>query len=378
MDQEKRVLHVTKAYWPHLGGVETVVRQLAEGAVKSGWDAKVLCLGEEHQETQLNGVDVLRVKTRMKLGSAPLSPEFVSEFKRLANWAHVIHFQVPNPMGELAFLLAGKGKAKLALCTYQSDPVRPKWAVPFYRPILRAFLENCDEIVATSPAYARTSSILSSFSTRVKVVPLAVEQGFFEEIEDSPRERVKRRIVGLPSPVGLFVGRLVYYKGVETLIRALGSVPELSLIIVGDGALKQGLFDLCAELRLQDRVFFLPSLPAEEYPAIFGCADFFVLPSVERAEAFGLVALEAMAAGLPVVTTELGTGTSFYNEEGKTGFVVMPKSVKKLAEALKILTMDKELRKEMGLKAKEQAKLFTVEKMVRSYMEIYEIGESGK
>lgn len=375
MEQVKRVLHVTKAYWPHLGGVETVVRQLAEGAVNRGWEAKVLCMGSEPDMACLNGVDIHRVKARSHLGSAPLSPEFVSEFKKLLDWADVVHFQVPNPMGELAFLLAGKGRARLALCTYQSDPIRPKWAVPFYHPILRAFLRKCDEIVATSPAYTRSSIILSPLSTRVKIIPLGVDPVFFKGIGDSTRERVRQKIAGFHSPIGLFIGRHVYYKGLDTLIRALRFVPEISLVIVGDGPLKKDLLDLSTELGLEERVSFLPSLPADEYPAIFGCADFLVLPSVERTEAFGLVGLEAMAAGLPVITTELGTGTSFYNQDGVTGLVVPPGSVEKLVEALRLLASDRELRGTMGCRAKEQVQRFTVDRMMTSYLEIYEAGE---
>lgn len=374
----KRVLHVTKAYWPHLGGVETVVRQLAEGAASLGWEAKVLCLGEDQQKIKISGVEIYRVKACMHLGSAPLSCDFFSEFRKLRDWAQVIHFQVPNPMGELAFLFSGKGNAKTALCTYQSDPIRPKWAVPFYRPILGAFTRKCDKVVATSPAYAQTSPILSRISERVKIIPLGVDPSRFEGIANTEIERIKSRIAGFGSPLGLFVGRLVYYKGVDTLIRAMKNVPEMVLVILGEGPLKRELVELTEELNLQKRVHFLSCLPPEEYPAIFSCADFLVLPSIERTEAFGLVALEAMAAGLPVITTELGTGTSYYNESGKTGIVVPPRAVDELAKAMSSLARDGELRKQMGSRAKEQIQRFTVDRMVKSYLEAYETGESER
>lgn len=375
MDQLKRVLHVTKAYWPHLGGVETVVRQLAEGAAGMGWEVKVLCLGEENQSICIDGVIVHRVKTSISLGNAPLSLRFLAEYNRLKDWAEVIHFQVPNPIGEIAFLFLGKGAAKTAVCTYQSDPLRPRWAVPFYRPILHAFVRKCDKVVATSPAYVRTSPILSSIFDKVKIIPLGVNPSRFEEVAKKEMETMKSKLVDLHSPVGLFVGRLVYYKGVDVLIRAMSNVPELSLIILGEGPLKRDLMELVRELDLQKRIQFLSFLSPEEYPTIFSCVDFLVLPSVERTEAFGLVCLEAMAAGLPVITTELGTGTSFYNQNGVTGLVVPPRSIERLVKALRLLASDSKLRKIMGGRAKEQVQQFTVGRMVESYLKVYENGE---
>jgi rhamnosyl/mannosyltransferase len=168
----------------------------------------------------------------------------------------------------------------------------------------------------------------------VKIIPLGVDPSLFEGIAHTEIEKIKFKIAGFGSPLGLFVGRLVYYKGVDTLIRAMQNVREMSLVILGEGPLKQELVGLTNELDLQKRVHFLSCLPPEEYPAIFSCADFLVLPSVERTEAFGIVALEAMAAGLPVITTELGTGTSYYNENGKTGIVVQPRAVDELAKAM--------------------------------------------
>lgn len=371
----KRVLHVTKAYWPHLGGVETVVRQLAEGAVSLGWEVKVLCLGQEDQEICLNGVIVRRVKTSGRLGSAPLSLKFFSEFKRLKDWANIIHFHIPNPMGEIAFLFSGKGTARTAMCTYHSDPVRPEWAASFYRPILAAFVKKCDKVVATSPAYAQSSPILSRIHVKVGIIPLGVDPSLFETIPNRYVESIKSKINDAGSPLALFVGRLVYYKGVDILLRAVESVPGLRLVILGAGPMKEELVELTDKLGLQERVHFLSFLPPEEYSAIFYCADFLVLPSVERTEAFGLVALEAMAAGLPVITTELGTGTSYYNENGKTGMVVPPREVDELAKAMTKLANSAELRKEMGSRSKEQVNRFTVDRMLKSYLEAYETGE---
>lgn len=366
----KRLLVVNKAYWPHLGGVETVARQLAEGAAEAGFQVEVLCLAEKDAEEKINGVWVHRVNTTVKLGSAPLAWRFLEKYHQMASRADVIHFHVPNPMGELALLLKGRGVAQKVICTYHSDPLRPRWLAGAYQRLLKAFLDRCDDIVATSPNYIQSSPVLKPIENRCTVIPLGVDVERFADVASDTITTCEGMLEGLPGPRILFVGRLVYYKGVEVLLKAVAQVPGVSCVIVGDGPLKGDLAGLAERLGIATRVRFLDPLPDDLYPAIYHCADLFVLPSIERTEAFGIVGLEAMAAGLPLITTELGTGTSYYNQEGITGSVVEAGNVERLSEAIRELFAGFSEHGASRQKDFTRANPITLKEMSREYLKL--------
>jgi rhamnosyl/mannosyltransferase len=367
-----RILHVNKRYAPHIGGVETVVRQLAEGMAARGHTSTVLCMAERAFDATHNGVRVVALPIAAAIGSAPISSAFVSALKTLAREHDIVHFQFPNPMGEIAWLLTRRFIPGIrSVCTYQSDVLRPAALVPAYTVLARRFLKSCDAIVATSPQYRRTSPILSTLHREIRIIPLGIDSAPFERIPESARIRAEQLVSGLPHPRILFVGRLVYYKGVETLLEALALVPDASLVIAGDGPLRTSLASLARSLRVDGRVIFTGSLAEDVYPALFAAADIFVLPSTHRTEAFGIVGLEAMASGLPIVTTELGTATSFYNEHGTTGYVVPPGDVRTLAESLSALAGAVGLRSGMGRSARERVKDFSLSSMLDAYEALY-------
>jgi rhamnosyl/mannosyltransferase len=361
---------VNKAYWPHLGGVETVARQLAEGAAAAGFEVDVLCLADKDSDEEISGVRVHRVRSALKVGSAPLAMRFLEKYGELAQNADVIHFHTPNPMGELALLLKGRGQAEKVICTYHSDPLRPRWAAKAYRKLLRAFLDRCDAIVATSPNYIQSSPVLKPIESRCTVIPLGVDVERFSKVSPAAIAECEGMLGDLPRPRVLFIGRLVYYKGVDVLLKALAQVPAVSGIIVGDGPLKRELEELAETLGISKRVRFLAPLPEDLYPAIYHCADLFVLPSIERTEAFGIVGLEAMAAGLPLITTELGTGTSYYNQDGITGYVVKAREVESLSEAIRKHVTSFTEHEAEKIKGFTQAKLMTPEDMAQEYLEL--------
>jgi len=363
----KRLLVVNKAYWPHLGGVETVARQLAEGAAEAGLEVGVLCLGEKETEEKINGVIVHRVKTAVKMGSAPLAWRFFEKYREMASRADVIHFHVPNPMGELALLLRGRGAAEKVICTYHSDPLRPRWVAGAYRKLLRAFLERCDDIIATSPNYIQSSPVLKPIENRCTVIPLGVDVERFSNVNQEAVYECEKMLEGLPGLRILFVGRLVYYKGLDVLLKAVAQVPGVSCVIVGEGPLKTGLYSLAQRLGILSRVRFIDPLPEYLYPGIYHCANLFVLPSIERTEAFGIVGLEALAAGLPLVTTELGTGTSFYNSEKQTGYVCSAGSEKDMAKRIYSILSQHNI-KDYRIICQKVALEFSLEKMKIGYV----------
>ena len=373
----KQILSLAKAYHPHLGGVETIVRAIGEGAREKGYATRVLCFGKGPKEEEIAGVRVHRISATLSLGSAPLSPEYFKEFRHLALQADLVHIHSPNPAGELAWLSAPPELRKNlpSLCTYQGDPVRPRLLAPAYLGILRRFLAACSAIAVSSPPLLASSKALIRERSRCRIIPLGVRTERFrpplqrDSIETSQETDPTS---GLSSPLGLFVGRLVYYKGVEVLLEALARVPSLSLLLVGTGPLEKKLERQARKLGISSRVRFIPPVEDTLYPALFSRADFFVLPSVSPSEAFGLSLAEALASGLPAISTELGTGTSYVNRHGETGLVVPPRDPAALAEAMRNLCDFPGKAHSMGEKGALRAQnLFDERDMVARYCGLY-------
>jgi glycosyltransferase involved in cell wall biosynthesis/lipopolysaccharide/colanic/teichoic acid biosynthesis glycosyltransferase len=373
------ILHLAKGYWPYIGGMETVVRQLSEGAVNKGYRVKVLCYGQEEEVVLINGVEVYRVRPSFRVGGAPIVLGYRSRFRQLVDQADILHFHCPNPMPELfaTWLPQRTFKEKPVIATFHSDPLRPGWALPAYSLLLKAFLEKCHFLAATSPSYRLSSEFLKPHREYCRVIPLGADTSRFSEIPPDRVSQVEALMGTLGRPRVLFVGRLVYYKGVDVLLRAIAKVPELNGIIVGQGPLGAELKALARHLGVMDRVRFLGFLSDDLYPAVYRCADIFALPSVARTEAFGIVAVEAMAAGLPLVTTELSTGTSYHNRDGETGFVVPPGDINTLADRLSRLAADESLRLSFGLSGKERAREhFEEDSTLEAYLSLY--GEAAR
>ncbi|MCR4432913.1 MAG: glycosyltransferase [Caldiserica bacterium] len=349
MDKKPRVLQVNKLYFPHIGGVEKVVQRLGEGLAQEGYSITVLACGPKTEEKELNGVHLQLVKTSFYVSSAPFSFSFPSFYKKLSREADLIIHHFPDPAGELAELIVNANPPKIVL--YHSDVVRQKALKPFYDLETRIFLSRAKYIVATSPNYAQTSPILSQFKEKVRIIPLAVDTDFFTP--EGPVHPILSQIRQEGFSIVLYVGRFAYYKGLEYLIKAVPSLPQnVRVVLVGDGEGKPKLLSLVKELHLEERVVFIPPVKDEELPSVYRGADVFVLPSIARSEAFGLVACEAMACGVPVITTEIGTGTSFYNLHGQTGLIISPKDAMELSKA--IMDLFRQGREEFSSFARER------------------------
>ncbi|MGB9875605.1 MAG: glycosyltransferase [bacterium] len=344
-----RILQVNKLYFPHIGGVEKVVQRLGEGLAQKGYSVTVLACGPRTEEKELNGVRLQLVKTSFYISSAPFSFSFPHFYKKLSREADLIIHHFPDPTGELAELLVNADRPKIVL--YHSDVVRQKALKPFYDLETRIFLSRAKYIVATSPNYAQTSPILSQFKEKVRIIPLAVDTDFFTP--EGPVHPILSQIRQEGFSIVLYVGRFAYYKGLEYLIKAVPLLPRnVKVVLVGDGEGKPKLLSLVKELHLEERVVFIPPVKDEELPSIYRGADVFALPSIARSEAFGLVACEAMACGVPVITTEIGTGTSFYNLHGQTGLVISPKDAMELSKA--IMDLFRQGREEFSSFARER------------------------
>jgi glycosyltransferase involved in cell wall biosynthesis len=372
-----RILQVNKFYYPYVGGVETVTRQLAEGAARRGHDVRVLTCNHEFDPSsnaeQVNGVEVWRAASLGFLFNASLSPTFPFLYQKAVEWADVVHFHSPSPVPELTHLGFAVPKATPVVVTFHADPGTSRFKVisPIYTPVLRRLLDRADRITATAPENIERTDLLDAFGHKTDVIPLATE---FEVDPPTEEERARHQHSlldeGGEEPIVLFVGRLAYYKGLSYLLRAMQDV-QAQLVVVGDGELREDLEEEAQELGVADRVRFEGYVPDEHLSEYYRAADIFVLPSIASIEAFGIVQLDALAHGLPVVNTDLPTGVPFVSQHEETGLTVAPKDPRALAQALNRLAEERKYRRELGRNAASRAAAFTEERMVDRFDELY-------
>jgi glycosyltransferase involved in cell wall biosynthesis len=369
-----KVLHVYKECYPVLGGIENHIRILCDALREQGeFDPTILVTNQGARTVRdtLDGVPVIRAGRLSTISRNPISPALVYELWR--SRAQIIHLHFPHPTGEIAYLLAGRGR-KMVLY-YHSDIVRQQSLLQMYRPFMNMTLDSASRIMVSSPNYARTSPHLSAFAPKIDTVPLGIDIAHFATVNHRRVERIKAR---LPGPLLLFVGVLRYYKGLNYLLEAMPQI-KAKLLIIGSGPLDAELRHQAEELGLGAKVVFLGEVPNHDLAAYYHACDVFVLPSSQRSEAFGLSQIEAMACGKPVICTELGTGTTYVNIDGETGLVVPPANPVALAEACNRLLEDVDLRLRLGRQAAIRAKQeFGKDKMVASISEVYRrVLESG-
>lgn len=360
------VLHIYKDYPPVVGGIENHLRLLAEGQAQRGLDVTVLVTSPGRSTTVRvqNGVRVIRAARWATISSAPLSVDLFRWVRRLS--ADITHLQFPYPIGELAHLAMGRSRA--TVITYQSDIIRQRWLGRVYRPFLWRMLRRVDRIIATSPQYITSSRFLREVADKCTVVPLAIDPAPFIAMD---RQQVAEIRARFGNPLLLFVGRLRYYKGLEYLLQAMRDI-DATLLVIGSGPMQARWQRLARECAPVGRVHFLGDVPDSALPAYYAAADVFVLPSSHRSEAYGLVQLEAMAAGTPVVSTEIGTGTSFVNRDGETGLVVPPRDPSALVGAVNQLLADPDRRQAMGERGRQRVLTeLSLDLMVDRVIEVY-------
>lgn len=362
-----RIVHIYKDYYPPTcGGIEVAINRIIEGCRDQCDEIKVLICNRawRSEVAEVEGTPVYKAGEWGRFLSAPLSPTFPLWLKRLD--ADILHYHIPNPTAVISHLMMRpKGKV---IVHYHSDIVRQKRWLALYGAFRNAFLRQADKIIVTSPNYLDTSETLAPFREKCEVVPFGVSPTQFNktpEIESKAnryRKRYGDRIV-------LCAGVLRYYKGLHVLIRAMEHV-DGRLLIVGDGPLLGQLLLWVKTLPYSDRIIFVGRV--ESVVPYYYAGDLFCLPSIFRSEAFGLVLLEAAACGMPLISTELGTGTSYINQHEQTGLVVSPNDEQALAQAVNRLLDDAELRRQYGQAAQHRVQeQFTHEMMCGGILDIY-------
>ena len=363
-----KILQVNKLYYPWIGGVEKVVQEIAEGLNgKENLEIEILVCNPRGKRVveEINGVKVYRAGSFGIFWGLPVSFDFFKLFKKLIKEADIIDFHHPFPLANLAIFLF-KPKAKL-IVHYHSDIVRQKIFNLLIKPFINHTLNKAKKIIVSNPNLVKNSPYLQKFKEKCEVIPFGVDLSKFENFNEGEVQKIREKY----GDFVLFVGRLNYYKGLEYLIEAMKNI-EVNLVIIGQGSEKKNLEIKIKNLKLENKIFFLPFQPENELVNYYRTCSVFVLPSIFKSEAFGLVLIEAMACGKPVISTELGTGTSFSNQDGITGFVVPPKNSQALAQAIKKILENKKMAQELGQNAsKRVSEELSLEKMLEKISRVY-------
>jgi len=363
-----RVLHFFKTFYPDtMGGVEQVISQIARGSVKLGIDTDVLTLTSSHvvSPLEVDGYSVHRVRQDFQIASTSFSTAVFGRFKELSRKADVIHYHFPWPFMDVVHFLTQVKKPTVV--TYHSDIIRQKNLLKLYRPLMNKFLGSVDKIVATSPNYLETSSVLRQFSNKVSIIPIGLDKSAYPKPSD---ERVHYWRGKFGAKFFLFVGVLRYYKGLHILLEASKGA-DYPIVIVGAGPMERALKEQASKLGLRN-IHFLGLLPDEDKVALLMLCYAVVFPSHLRSEAFGISLLESAMFAKPMISSEIGTGTSYINISNETGLVLPPSDSVALRQAMQYLWEHPEKAAEMGVKAEERyLRLFTADIMVEKYAKIY-------
>lgn len=373
--EKMRILQVNKLYYPEIGGIEKTLQQISEG-LNQCEDVKLKVLVCQRKGTGLtefvNGVKVHRSGSLGVVSSMPISFSFLMNLRTTAKTKDLIQFHLPFPLGDVGCLLSGyRGKV---VAYWHSDVVKQRGWMFFYRPVMEQFLKRADLILVGAQGILEGSRYLEPYQHKCRVVPFAVSDDVLKSGALFLCQKQMRAIGELKRKTKfLFIGRLVYYKGCSVLIDAFAQIREnAELTIIGDGALKEELQHQAEKLGVVKNIHFLGHVSDKVIRENLEKADVFVFPSIERSEAFGLVQLEAMAYGIPVINTNLPSGVPEVSIDGETGLTVEPGDSEKLAEAMRWMQEHEIERRQMGLNARKRVEeYYTQDILIEHIHSIY-------
>ena len=364
-----KILQINKLYYPDIGGIERTVQHIAEGLNEKVEMSVLVCQPKGHGVTEkVNRVSVHRCGSFGTLFSMPISLSFFWQLRKTSKNQDILQFHAPFPLADLACLLSGyRGKVVLY---WHSDVVKQKKLMVLYRPIMERFLKRVDAIIVGANGVIEGSSYLKPYQHKCVTIPFAVN----EKIEQMGKRYLDQAQTNEEKHSRfLFVGRLVYYKGIDVLIKAFEKVKNAELTIIGCGDKERELKDYIKEHEMFDRVHLLGKVEEERLYREFSECDVFVLPSIAKSEAFGLVQLEAMAYGKPVINTNLPSGVPEVSINGITGLTVEPGNMKELGDAMQWFVEHPRERCEMGNAARKRLECnYTLDVMMNRMMELYE------
>ena len=363
-----RVLHFYRTSFPDtMGGIVQFINQIARGCAKSGLEIDVLSLSnhKDLRVIEIDGYRVHRARLDFEIASTGFSISAFWRFFQLAKQADIIHYHYPWPFMDVVHFVTRV--CKPTVVTYHSDIIRQVVLLKIYRPLKDKFLSSVSRIVATSPNYMASSDELEKYSDKVTQITYGLDKAAYPQPDDDRlafwRERVGDKFF-------LFIGVLRYYKGLHILLEAAEGI-DYPIVIVGAGPIEQELHEQALKLGLRN-IHFLGYQTDADKVALLTLSYAVIFPSHLRSEAFGISLLEGAMYGKPLISSEIGTGTTYVNVSDETGLVVPPSDPYALRQAMIYLWEHPEQATEMGKRAEQRYwQLFTAEQMVQSYVELY-------
>jgi len=363
-----RVLHFFKtSIADGAGGTEHVMDTLAQGTARMRIDVDVLALSRNPvpATTDMGGYRSHRSQLGLEVASTGMSLSVIPRFAAFARQADLIHYHFPWPFMDLVHFMSRMKKPSVV--TYHSDIVRQRGLMRLYRPLMNRFLKDVTHIVATSPNYLETSEVLADFKAKTSVIPIGLDRHAYPAAEAGNGSEWRLRF---GPRFFLFVGVLRYYKGLHILLEAAQGT-GYPVVIVGAGPIESELRVQAAQLGLTN-VHFLGYVSEADKAALLDACYAVVFPSHLRSEAFGVSLLEGAMYGKPMISSEIGTGTTYVNIGGETGLVVLPADFGALRQAMRHLWEHPDQAAEMGQRAHARyLSHFTADKMCESYADLY-------
>jgi len=367
-----RIVHFGKYYHPDTGGIESVTVSLARGAANEGNDVTVICF-HSLSSISIDFIDkvrVVRYPIWKLINSQPLSIGYFFKCLSASRNADIVHIHFPNMVGALTTLFV-RNRTRV-LVHWHSDIVNKGLLGKLLRPLEYALLHRADVIVATSQQYADSSKSLVAFGSKVTVVPIGVSKHSQQNVTLELLLPFEERVIG--KKIVLSIGRLVAYKGFDVLIKSAKYLrTDAVIVIVGGGPLQQELQDLIKLNGVEKQVVLAGRVSNNALNALFERAKLYCLSSNNRAEAFGVVLVEAMMHSLPIVATSIfGSGVPWVNANNVSGLNVPVDDPKALAEACNEILGSEELRCQYAKGARHRYETeFTEDKSVASMMKVY-------
>ena len=360
MSKKTKVTHITRYAYPHIGGIEAVISQINESLPDELFEKEVLCCSNSEKTSVENDVKYNRCKYLFEFAANTISPEFIWKLSRVDT--DIIHYHMPFIFAVIAHFIA-RPKYKKMYITYHSDIIGyDKIMKPFWN-IYKKFLKQADKIHVLSPNIIESSKILKAYRGKCVVIPQGIS---INNIECEKAKKIKNEY---PNKKIIFsLGRLVKYKGFIYGIEAMKNVENAVYLIGGSGPLGEEFRKYIEENNLKKKVILLGRVTSEDVESFYQACDIYLFPSVMQSEAFGIVQLEAMRYGKPVINTNLGTGVNYVSINNETGLTVEPKNSTALASAIKTLLEDDTLRAKLGQNARRRVEmLFDIDRIKYQY-----------
>ncbi len=342
-----RVLHFFKTYWPEtFGGAERVINAIALSTRDFDVEHHILSINDDgvNRQPEFHGQSLHKARRSFEIMSTDFSVDAYRQYGRLAATADVVHLHFPWPFVDLAHLV-GRPKTPTVV-TYHSDALGNPFVKAIYGPLRHHFLSRVDRIIATSSKYADSSPVLRRYADKVEVIPLGLDPASYPEPAGETVDKWRQRF---GTDFFLFVGVLRHYKGLNTLLESARKLSQ-PIVIAGAGK-REAEYRARREALDLSNVHFVGAIDDVDKMALIRLCTAFVLPSNKRSEAYGLSLAEAAMLGKPMISCDIGTGTSYVNRDGVTGIVVPPDDPEKLAEAMLALSGDPERARKLGAAA---------------------------